>query len=100
MNLRAVGWLVGCVLLLLAGFLLVPALVSAGYYYFAGETGELAAIRATLISALLTAAIAVIATLNGAGPGLALVGPYQNFDGLPDLAKLLRNRCGKPAWIR
>jgi trk system potassium uptake protein TrkH len=38
---------------------------------------------------IVSSATAVIATLNGAGPGLALVGPYQNFAGLPDLAKLL-----------
>ena len=50
MNLRAVGWLLGCVLLLLAGFLCVPALVS--FYY-----GEGNALRACLLAALVSAAI-------------------------------------------
>jgi trk system potassium uptake protein TrkH len=38
---------------------------------------------------IVTAATSVIATLNNAGPGLALVGPAQNFGGLPLLAKFL-----------
>lgn len=56
MNLRAVGWLLGCVLLLLAGFLVVPALVSAYYYFFGGLEEELISVRACLVSAALTAA--------------------------------------------
>ena len=48
MNLRAVAWLLGCVLLLLAGFMLVPALVSAWY-------GESRAFEGCLWSAFLTA---------------------------------------------
>ena len=38
MNHRAVGWLLGCVILLLAGFLLVPALVAAWYHEEAAPT--------------------------------------------------------------
>ncbi len=48
MNLRAVAWLLGCVLLLLAGFMLVPALVAAWY-------GEEAAFDGCLWAALVTA---------------------------------------------
>ena len=50
MNLRAVAWLLGCVLLLLAGFMLVPALVAAGY-------GEGDAFYGCLLSAVITAVI-------------------------------------------
>ena len=48
MNLRAVAWLLGCILLLLAGFLLVPAAVSSVY-------GETASVWACVVSALVTA---------------------------------------------
>lgn len=48
MNLRAVGWLLGCVLLLLAGFLLVPAAVGLHYR-------EFGAMRACLTTTGLTA---------------------------------------------
>lgn len=47
MNLRAVGWLLGCVLLILAGFMVVPALVSAWF-------GEEDVFEACLISSVLT----------------------------------------------
>jgi len=36
-----------------------------------------------------TAATAVLATLNNIGPGLALVGPSHTFAEMPVLAKLL-----------
>jgi trk system potassium uptake protein TrkH len=47
-NIRAVGWLLGCVLLLLAGFMLVPAVVSAWFR-------EQAAFEGCIGSALVTA---------------------------------------------
>ena len=50
MNLRAVAWLMGCVLLLLAAFLAVPALVGAWY-------GE----RESFVGCLWSAAIAALA---------------------------------------
>ena len=50
MNLRAVCWLLGCVHLLLAGFMLVPAVVSAWY-------GEEATVEGCLWAALVTATI-------------------------------------------
>lgn len=53
MNLRAVAWLLGCVLLLLAGFMLVPALVAAWY-------GEERAFQACLTSAILTACFGAV----------------------------------------
>ncbi|MEM7306185.1 MAG: TrkH family potassium uptake protein [Planctomycetota bacterium] len=48
MNLRAVAWLLGCVLMLLAGFLVVPALVGAWY-------GERGSFFGCLYAALVTA---------------------------------------------
>ncbi len=50
MNFRAVVWLLGCVLLLMAGFMLVPALVSAWY-------GEQQAFEGCLWAAVTTALI-------------------------------------------
>jgi trk system potassium uptake protein TrkH len=50
MNLRAVGWLLGCVLLLLSGFLVVPAFVSFAY-------SELSSIRAFVLTSLLAAVV-------------------------------------------
>jgi len=38
---------------------------------------------------LLTVATSVLATLNNIGPGLAAVGPYENFAFMPPLAKIL-----------
>lgn len=57
MNQRAVGWLVGCVLLLLSGFMLVPGLIGAWYR-------EPQVFQGCLVSALVTALV---------GAGLALV---------------------------
>jgi trk system potassium uptake protein TrkH len=48
MNLRAVGWLLGCVMLLLSGFLVVPAFVSFAF-------NELDSIRAFGLSSFLAA---------------------------------------------
>jgi len=42
---------------------------------------------------IVTSATAVIATLNNIGPGLADVGPAQNFGSLPPLAKLVLTFC-------
>jgi trk system potassium uptake protein TrkH len=42
---------------------------------------------------IITGPTAVIATLNNIGPGLALVGPTQNFAHLPPLAKLVLTFC-------
>ena len=38
---------------------------------------------------LVTASTSVLATLNNIGPGLAAVGPRQNYSFMPDAAKLL-----------
>ena len=38
---------------------------------------------------LVIAATGVVATLNNIGPGLAAIGPYDNFAFMPDGAKLL-----------
>ena len=50
MNLRAVGWLLGCVLLLLAGFLVVPAFVSIYY-------DEMPSVRGCVLAAFVSAVI-------------------------------------------
>jgi len=42
---------------------------------------------------IITGPTAVIATLNNIGPGLAMVGPTQNFAHLPGLAKLVLIFC-------
>jgi len=42
---------------------------------------------------IITGPTAVIATLNNIGPGLAMVGPTQNFAHLPPLAKLVLTFC-------
>ena len=55
MNLRAVGWLLGCVLLLLAGFMLVPAVVSAWYQ-------EEDTVAGCVVAALVTAVLGGILT--------------------------------------
>ena len=70
MNLRAVGWLLGCVLLILAGFMVVPALVSAWY-------GEEAEFESCLISAVLT-------TLVGGGMTLFCRGATLTDEGRVD----------------
>ena len=69
MNLRAVGWLLGCVLLLLAAFLLVPAAVGAYY-------AEWKAVRGCLWSTL-------IAGVVGGGAVLVFRGSRIR-DGRPD----------------
>ena len=79
MNLRAVGWLLGCVLLLLAGFLVVPAFVSAGYYYFGGLRGELDAVRACAISSLVSAACGGLMVLFNRGSTLTDEGRIDYF---------------------
>lgn len=38
---------------------------------------------------LVSASTAVLATLNNIGPGLNVVGPFENFSAFPDLAKLV-----------
>jgi len=38
---------------------------------------------------LTSAGTAVLATLNNIGPGLAAVGPWENFSALPDLPKIV-----------
>jgi len=54
-------------------------------------------VASLLVTALgvdfLTGTTAVIATLNNIGPGLAEVGPAQNFGGLPNAAKLILSFC-------
>lgn len=42
---------------------------------------------------ILTATTSVIATLNNIGPGLAGVGPVENFAAIPDSGKLLLSLC-------
>lgn len=39
--------------------------------------------------ALITAATAVLATLNNIGPGLAAIGPYENYSFMPEATKLI-----------
>ncbi len=56
MNLRAVGWLLGCVLLLMAAFMLVPAAVSAWY-------GEREPFEGCMWSAVVCAALGGIPTV-------------------------------------
>ena len=42
---------------------------------------------------VLTATTSVIATLNNIGPGLAAVGPIQNFSTIPESGKWLLSLC-------
>jgi trk system potassium uptake protein TrkH len=70
MNLRAVAWLLGCVLLLLAGFLLVPAGVAYAY-------AEWQALRAFLYSA-------GIATIAGLALSLRNRGAILTEEGTPN----------------
>ena len=72
MNNRAVGWLLGCVLLLLAGFMLVPALVSAAYR-------ELQAFEGCMWSALVTAVFGGILTVTCRGATLTSEGRVDYF---------------------
>lgn len=72
MNLRAVGWLLGCVLLILAGFMVVPALVSAWY-------GEEPQFEACLVSAVLTTLVGGTLTLVCRGSTLTKEGRVDYF---------------------
>ncbi|MFT5288043.1 MAG: trk system potassium uptake protein TrkH [Planctomycetota bacterium] len=60
MNFRAVLWLLGCVLLLLAGFMLAPAVVAAWF-------GERAAFEGCLMAALVTGLVGGIAAFATRG---------------------------------
>jgi trk system potassium uptake protein TrkH len=60
MNFGAVGWLLGCVLALLAGFMAIPALVSALF-------GEHEAFNSFLIAGLITAAVGGALVLKNRG---------------------------------
>ncbi|HVS18491.1 MAG TPA: TrkH family potassium uptake protein [Planctomycetota bacterium] len=81
MNLRAVGWLLGCVLLLLASFLLVPAVVAL----FHGENVVARACSLSALTCVIGGGLLVLlnrgSTLNAEGrldyfrrEGLAVVG--------------------------
>ena len=72
MNLSAVGWLLGCVHLLLAAFMLVPAAVAALY-------GEEASVEGCLLSALVTAAIGGAMTFFCRGATLTKEGRTDYF---------------------
>ena len=72
MNLRAVLWLLGCVLLLLAGFMLVPALVAA---YF----GERLAFEGCILAALVTGLAGGVTALATRGRTLTADGRVDYF---------------------
>ncbi|MCZ6597771.1 MAG: TrkH family potassium uptake protein [Planctomycetota bacterium] len=72
MNLKAVAWLMGCVLLLLAGFMLVPALVGAYY-------GEKESFYGCLYSALITAGIGAFLAFRYQGSTLLADGRADYF---------------------
>ena len=72
MNNRAVGWLLGCVLLLLAGFMLVPALVSAWFR-------EKLAFEAFVWSALATAMAGGLLTFSCRGATITEEGRVDYF---------------------
>ena len=72
MNNRAVGWLLGCVLLLLAGFMLVPALVSAWFR-------EELAFESFVWSALATALAGGLLTLSCRGATITEEGRVDYF---------------------
>jgi len=72
MNRRALGWLVGRVLLLLAVFQLVPALVGFGY-------GEVHAARGCLISAALSALFGAVLVAGFRGGGTTREGRADYF---------------------
>jgi len=77
MNLRAVAWLLGCVSLILAAFLLVPAAIAWLY----GETGEL---RACLLSFALAGAFGLALSLLNRGSSVTAEGrpDYYRREGL------------------
>ena len=72
MNHRAVGWLLGCVLLLLAGFMLAPALVAAWYR-------EELAFEGCIWSALATAAAGGLFTFTCRGATMTDEGRVDYF---------------------
>jgi len=72
MNLRAVSWVLGCVMLLLAVFLLVPAMVSAWY-------GESSSMWACVASALLSAGAGAVLTMRNRGATLNEEGRADYF---------------------
>ena len=72
MNLKAVGWLLGCVLLLFAGFMLVPAVVSAWY-------GERQAFEGCIWSAVVTAAAGGILSILCMGSTVTTDGRVDYF---------------------
>lgn len=72
MNLRAVGWLLGCVLLLFAASMLAPALVSAWY-------GERAGFEGCILSAVVTAAAGAMLTIGCHGSTLTTEGRVDYF---------------------
>lgn len=72
MNLRAVAFLLGCVHLLLAVILLVPAAVGFGY-------GEAGAARACLLSALVAAGVGSVLVLSNRGATLSAEGRLDYF---------------------
>jgi trk system potassium uptake protein TrkH len=72
MNLRAVGWLIGCILLLLAAFMLAPALVAAVYT-------EAAPFYAFLQAAALTAVLGAALTIAFRGATVSAEGRADFF---------------------
>lgn len=72
MNLRAVAWLLGCVLLLLAGFLFVPAGVAVAF-------GEWSALRACLLSAGASTLLGAFLALRNRGAILTEEGTPNYF---------------------
>lgn len=72
LNLRAVGWLLGCVLLLLSGFLLIPAGIGALY-------GEQESFLGCLYAALIAAGVGLLATLLFRGATLGRDGKSDYF---------------------
>lgn len=85
MNLRAVFWLLGCVLLLLAGFMVVPAVVAAFY-------GETESFYGCIWSAVTTA-------LVGGGMAYFARGSTVSTDGRPDYFRREGLAAVGLAWI-
>ncbi len=72
MNLRAVGWLLGCVMLLLSGFLVAPALVSIAY-------DELVSTRSFILTSILAALLGVVLVWFNRGSTLTEEGRVDYF---------------------
>lgn len=85
MNLRAVSWLLGCVLVLLGGFQLLPALVSA-------VSLEPLAFRACIESSVITGGLGALLVLVGRG---SVIRP----DGRPDFFRREGLAVVGLAWI-